>query len=310
LVKPWRKRRLRELLSAPESSGLDHRPASAPAAVPAIAPGVRVLLVEDHPINQELAVTILRRAGIEVEIANNGREALQKLEKNRFDVVLMDIQMPVMDGLEATRTIRDPGSGVLDHDLPIVAMTANALAGDQEKYLEAGMDDYLAKPFVPGGLIAKVALWASGGPKGAVGQPPAAAPSNGAGTLLQNPPPTDQPALRFDQLLHRVLDDRDLALKLLRLTGERLDKDLESIRKAAREGNRPGLAKAAHKLKGSAANLSAEPLYRVCLDLETSASSGDPGSIRGLLETLGRVADEFRGAIRARLQEEPDRASE
>jgi PAS domain S-box-containing protein len=310
LVKPWRKRRLHELLSASDPSRFERRPASTLTAAPAIGPGIRVLLAEDHPTNQVLVVTILRRAGIEVEIANNGREALQRLEKGRFDLVFMDVQMPVMDGLEATRIIRDPASGVLDHDLPIVAITANALAGDKEKYLEAGMDDYLAKPFNPGDLIAKVSRWASGGPKGAAGRPPAPALPEGAESLFRDAPLTDQPPLNFRQLLHRVLGDRPLALKMLRLTAERLDEDLESIRKAARVGDWKGLAKATHKLKGSAANLAAEPLYRVCLDLETSASLGDPESVRGLLETLGRVADEFRSAVRTQLQEDPGRSPE
>ncbi|MDG6225597.1 MAG: response regulator, partial [Candidatus Thermoplasmatota archaeon] len=106
----------------------------------------RILLVEDHPINQKLAVSLLRKRSHVVEVANNGEEAVDILSRGDFDLVLMDVQMPVMDGIEATARIRDPSSSVREHSIPIIAMTAHAMQGDKENCLNAGMDGYVSKP--------------------------------------------------------------------------------------------------------------------------------------------------------------------
>ncbi len=136
------------IATADATSGDAARPEQrlgAPAAGTAL-PSVRVLLVEDGVVNQKVARAILRRAGCSVELAVDGREALAALARSRFDVVLMDVQMPVLDGYEATRRLRAGSDGVLDPTVPVVAMTANAMQGDRERCLAAGMDDYLAKP--------------------------------------------------------------------------------------------------------------------------------------------------------------------
>ena len=106
----------------------------------------RILLVEDNPVNQKLAVRLIGKTGIDADTAANGKEAVKALEMTSYDLVFMDIQMPEMDGYEATRIIRDPGSNVRNHDVPIVAMTAHAMKGDRDKCIEAGMDDYISKP--------------------------------------------------------------------------------------------------------------------------------------------------------------------
>jgi CheY-like chemotaxis protein len=110
---------------------------------------VRVLLVEDHPVNQKLALRILGKEGIHAEAAANGKEALKALEAGSYDLVFMDVQMPEMDGYEATRIIRDPDSKVRNHSIPIIAMTAHAMQGDRERCIDAGMDDYISKPIRP-----------------------------------------------------------------------------------------------------------------------------------------------------------------
>jgi CheY-like chemotaxis protein len=120
-------------------------PALAPAAAPAAARPLQVLLVEDHPINQMLATTLLKKWGHTVVLAQNGQEAVDLFGKQAWDIVLMDMQMPVMGGLEATRRIRAAESW--GQRTPIVAMTANAMEADRQACLEAGMDDHLAKPF-------------------------------------------------------------------------------------------------------------------------------------------------------------------
>jgi signal transduction histidine kinase len=152
--------------------------ADAPAAAPTALAGTvspaplagKVLLVEDNPVNRMLAVAMLGNLGIEVTEAENGLVALQHLEKSRFDLVLMDCQMPVMDGFEATREIRAREHGALAARIPIIAVTANALSGDSEQCLQAGMDAHLAKPFTLKTLRAAIAPWLGDG-----AQPPIAA---------------------------------------------------------------------------------------------------------------------------------------
>ena len=116
---------------------------------------LRVLLAEDNQINAVLATAIIRRAGHHVDVAGNGQEAIETLAQAPYDVVLMDMHMPVMDGLEATRRIRAQGDEAAS--LPIVALTANAVVGDRERCLEAGMDDYVTKPIDPEALASALA---------------------------------------------------------------------------------------------------------------------------------------------------------
>ncbi len=122
----------------------------------------RILLVEDNEVNRMVAVGMLKKLGLPTDVANNGAEALVALERKPYDLVLMDVQMPVMDGLEATRKIRDQPMANTKH-LPIIAMTAHAMQGDREKCLEAGMDDYISKPISPKVLADTVAKWLPGG---------------------------------------------------------------------------------------------------------------------------------------------------
>ena len=117
----------------------------------------RVLLVEDNRINQVLATTLLKQAGHEVDLATNGAEALEAVQREPYDVVLMDVQMPVMDGLEATRRIK--ALEAPHGSIPIIAMTANAMSEDRDRCLEAGMDDYLSKPIDSAVLFEKLANW-------------------------------------------------------------------------------------------------------------------------------------------------------
>jgi signal transduction histidine kinase/CheY-like chemotaxis protein len=124
-------------------------PVPPPVAQPLPAPpsaGGRLLVVEDNVVNQKVAMRMLVKMGYEVDLAQDGRQALERLAAVRYDAVLMDCQMPQMDGYQATRHIRDPASAVLDHDVPVIAMTANAFAEDRERCLEAGMNDFLSKP--------------------------------------------------------------------------------------------------------------------------------------------------------------------
>jgi CheY-like chemotaxis protein len=120
---------------------------------------VRILLAEDNITNQQVAVGLLKRLGLRADAVANGAEAITALEALAYDLVLMDVQMPEMDGLEATRQIRNPSSAVRNHEVPIIAMTANAMQSDREECLEAGMNDYVSKPVSPQALAEALDRW-------------------------------------------------------------------------------------------------------------------------------------------------------
>jgi CheY-like chemotaxis protein len=122
---------------------------------------VRILLAEDNDINQKVAMNILKKLGYKADIAVNGMEAVNALEKDSYDLVLMDVQMPEMDGFEATKTIRNPDSKVRNHNIPVIAMTAHAMKEDRQRCLDHGMDDYMSKPINPEELSKKIEKWAT-----------------------------------------------------------------------------------------------------------------------------------------------------
>ena len=122
-------------------------------------PSQHILLGEDSRVNQLVAIAMLRKMGHQVEAVENGLEALHKLKENDYDLVFMDCQMPEVDGYQATRSLRSPGSGVRNTRIPVIAMTANAMVGDREKCLAAGMDDYIAKPIRVEEVISALNKW-------------------------------------------------------------------------------------------------------------------------------------------------------
>jgi CheY-like chemotaxis protein len=121
--------------------------------------GARILLAEDNVINQKVAQSLLNKLGYDVDLAADGQEAVRALELINYDLVLMDCLMPEMDGFEATSVIRDQNSKIINHDVPIIAMTANAMQGDREKCIQAGMNDYLAKPVKKDELAEILGKW-------------------------------------------------------------------------------------------------------------------------------------------------------
>lgn len=160
VCKPLRYANLRRCLgSVPHRPNQTRLVEDSISQITTFAGPLQILLVEDNIVNQRVAVGMLHKLGVEIIIANNGEEAISCLQKENYDLVLMDCQMPVLDGYSATRKIRSGNAGVLDVNVPIIAMTANALAGDRERCLECGMNDYLSKPFTKAAMEKILASW-------------------------------------------------------------------------------------------------------------------------------------------------------
>jgi PAS domain S-box-containing protein len=273
---------------------------------------LRVLLAEDNVINQEVAVTILEKNGIQVTVVSSGLEAIRALVNDSYDLILMDVQMPELDGLQAARIIRDPTSAVTDHRIPIIAITAHAMRSDLQDCLNAGMDDYLSKPFEPAELVAKIGRWARptqplSSSIDLVSQVAVVSSSLPALSPVepQSFPPQpdpDRPEIAFAALVRRVMDDREMALELIGKAARRLDNDLSEVALAIEAQDYEKVQKLAHKLKGSAGNLSAEPLRHACEELESAGHAADSVLIPLRFEALKTASAAFQNAARLLLK--------
>ena len=258
--------------------------------------GARVLLVEDNVVNQELARELLIRYGIEVDVANNGEEALARLATKGFDGVLMDCQMPVMDGYTATRRLReDPAF----QDLPVIAMTANAMAGDREKVLAAGMNDHIPKPINLDQMLKTMALWikpARPRPALAPGASPRVAAAVQTGPMGAPSPDSldfrdalDLPGIEVAAGLARVEGDLGLYRKLLRRFKTDQAGFETNFRQAWTGGDREGATRLAHTLKGLAGNIGALALQEAARALETATCEDGPAVEDRLVAVLAAL---------------------
>jgi CheY-like chemotaxis protein len=252
--------------------------------------GKRVLLVEDNETNQELAVELLLNVGITPDLAVNGREALEKVRHGNHALVFMDCQMPVMDGLEATRLIRQDARCA---QTVIVAMTANAMAGEREKCLEAGMNDYLAKPIDIHAFYATLARWLV---PDRVFSGPLATPAQ-AETPLAGPGVASRPkVLDRDTALQRMGGDKALYQRLLDRFGEREADAPQRLRQALDSGDKEAARRLVHNLKGLAANIGADLLAAASRHLEYQLDGVDP-VLREALDSWERCLSEVLVAL-------------
>ena len=255
-----------------------------------------LLLVEDNETNQMLAVTLLEKAGHAVATASNGKDALDILSEQRFDAILMDVQMPEMDGLEATRRIRE-GERTTGGHTPIIAMTASALMGDRERCLHAGMDAYLSKPILAVELYQALADFAGGKP----GPGPA---DSAAGGDSRIDAPADaiadhkragenRPAVTVDKaaLLARVGGREDRLRMIVQVFVNESAGLMARIEDAIRTGDGPGLKQAAHSLKGAVGIFSVPRIVTLAQSLE---SLGQAADFREANDAGNRLAAEIR----------------
>lgn len=254
--------------------------------------GAHVLLVEDNRVNQELAVELLERQGVRVTVARDGQEALDVLEERPFDVVLMDCQMPNMDGYEATRRLRQRSE--LD-DLPVIAMTANAMAADRDRALDAGMDDHVAKPIDVQELWSKLARWVHGRET---------SPSAHQGGATSIDGAAEAPDLRLDGVdveegLRICRGDMTFYRRLLDGLVTNQGDAAVQVRAALDEGDHEAASMAAHALRGVAANLRAKELATAAGELEEACQAGDDEAARAALATTSALLDRFVEQVRA-----------
>ncbi len=250
--------------------------------------GAKILLVEDNEINQELALELLQSNGLEVVVANNGVEALSQLKVSDFDGVLMDCQMPLMDGYEATRKIRQQQQY---DDLPVIAMTANAMAGDREKVLQAGMNDHIAKPVNVNAMFSTMAKWIT--------------PANPqVATSLEVDASDKQklfPGLSLPELagidVHAGLaitqGNTALYRKLLLKFRASYANFSTTLSDAQKSDDSEGVTRLAHTLKGVAGNIGATQVQETAAALEQASKSGQPD----LAELLQHLLDALEPVI-------------
>ncbi|MEO6410404.1 MAG: response regulator, partial [Burkholderiaceae bacterium] len=247
--------------------------------------GARVLLAEDHPLNRELACELLSRAGVQVEVVDNGREAIDRLERDPdFDAVLMDCQMPVMDGYAATRALRaDPRW----QRLPIIAMTASAFADDRERALASGMNAHITKPLDVEVLLRTLGQWVDG----ARAARPTVAPDAPAST----PVAPGEPALDTAAGLARCLGKTALYHRLLRGFREGEADFPARFSAALDEGRWPDALRIAHDLKGLSGTVGAHGLSESLQSLQTHLAENDVDAARA---ELPQIADELTRVLR------------
>ncbi len=263
----------------PQPSGLERRPVW---TMPGLFSGcaARILVADDNITNQQVAIGILEKLGLRADAVANGVEAISALESMPYDLVLMDGQMPMMDGFQATRHIRNPHSDVRHHTIPIIAMTALAIQGDRQRCLDAGMNDYLSKPICPELLAAVLARWLPT-------KNDQSETLDAAATSSVLPLPSVAP-LVFDRvgLLRRLMNDENLAKRVTKAFLGDLPRQIELLRNYLDGRDAEAVGRQAHKIKGASANVGGQALSLLAHEIENAGLAGDLIKAADLVDKL------------------------
>jgi PAS domain S-box-containing protein len=272
LTKPVRQAELRDCLLSLSTDGGDQfstEQANVPGGAPQTRLRGRILVAEDNPVNQDVASQQLKLLGLEAVVVEDGQAALDALSRDKYDAVLMDCQMPTMDGFEATAAIRLREKEAHSTErMPIIALTANAMEGDREACLEAGMDDYLSKPFKAAGLREVLERWL----------PTAADAGHRTAEDSDHITSADEPLDAGVLAEMRAMDPKGESGFFSRLTLKYMElsvTDLQSIREAIAASDAEGVSSSAHRLGSSSANLGALRVAALCKDMEAAGKLGD-----------------------------------
>jgi PAS domain S-box-containing protein len=241
----------------------------------------RILLAEDNVVNQKVAMRILERLGFRADAVADGKEAVTALSTIPYDLVLMDVQMPVMNGFEATQAIRDPRSGVRDPHIPIIAMTAHAMKGDREKCLEVGMNDYISKPVTPGDLEGMLKQYLDVRPESA--------------DRASSSPARDGQPVQISRIQDCAEGDPAFEQELIAAFLMDTEQRLSALETAIREEDWAKVEREAHATKGSSANTGADGMQRIASRLEQLALDGRSAAV---LEAFDELTSEFEDVAR------------
>jgi len=249
---------------------------------------VRILVVEDNVVNQKVAVRILEKLGYRADAVADGREAVTALEKIPYDLVLMDVQMPEMNGFEATRIIRDPGSRVLRHDIPIVAMTAHALKGDRERCLDAGMDDYASKPVTPLGLSEILDRHLRD--------------ASSSGGVVPELNPSQARPVEIEQIQEIADGDIEFERELIETFLSDSEEQIHSLEVALREQDAEEVRGRAHTIKGSSANAGAKVMQELACQMEKIGAGKELAQAPDVYSELKDAFEQAREHLQAHLR--------
>jgi CheY-like chemotaxis protein/HPt (histidine-containing phosphotransfer) domain-containing protein len=249
---------------------------------------IRILLAEDNKTNQKVALRILEKIGYRADAVANGQEVLAALVRVPYDLILMDVQMPEMDGLETTAAIRRKETETDGH-IPIIAMTAHAMKGDRERCLEAGMDDYISKPVQPQDLVETIGRWL--GERSTV---EAQAPFAGGSD--------DKEVFDQRELLDRLGGDEEIFREIVATFLEDAPLQVEKLKQALREGDAAWVERQAHSLKGSAMNMAGKALQTVALEMEVAGKERNLGRASSLVEKLDQELERLKKSLVSLIQ--------
>ncbi|MBF0449142.1 MAG: response regulator [Candidatus Magnetomorum sp.] len=264
--------------------------------------GAKILLVEDNEINQQVATELIAKAGFFITVANNGREGVHAVLENDFDLVFMDIQMPEMDGFEATAHIRQSTKKSIEN-LPIIAMTAHALVGDREKCLQAGMNDHISKPIDPEELFSKLVKWIQPGDR----EIPTECLTE-TGSIADECPLPDMPGILIQKGIARVSGNQNLYRNILiKFHTNNLNMD-EQIKTALESGNVEQAKHLIHTIKGLSGTIGAQELNTICIELELAViKEEDDGTLNALLEVFSQTLKKVLNSLKAVLPQATDK---
>ena len=270
----------------------------------------RILLAEDNITNQQVATRLLKKLGLKADAVANGIEAIKALEMIDYDLVLMDVQMPEMDGLEATRKIRDRHSAVRRHDIPIIAMTANAMQGDREKCLDVGMNDYLAKPVNPRALEEVLTQWLGQTPEVFTHEVGVSEAYENSRTSLSSGTPENKGPDALDSscgtadvcfdttaLVERCMGDILLAEEILNIFVGDMPQQIRTLRQCLANADLEGVTRQAHTIKGAAANIGLETMRSIASKIELAGRRNCLASTEVLMPELEKAFMQFKETL-------------
>lgn len=257
---------------------------------------VRILLAEDNVTNQQVALGMLQKLGLHADAVFNGREALQALSQRDYDVVIMDVQMPVMDGLEATRHIRSSLSKVRNHEVPIIAMTAHAMQGDRSMCLDAGMDDYISKPIDPKVLAETLDrfLFRNGPENPATDASPAEESANN----INDAPLAQIPVFDRVGIMARLMDDEALVQTVIAAFLDDIPRQIALLKQYLAAGDIEAATRQVHTIKGAAANVGGEALRHAAIAMEKAGKNGDGAAMDTWLPELEQQFELLQQAMK------------